>query len=469
MKKTQQQSSNFNTSGLIQSLAITSDPQYPWSDCTDDGGRPFQNCSIRNVSPCILPGSSEDRATRRRRSEALIREQYENINSYTQHSDRINRPAAVIINGDITEFGHNDLWHPERQWDTMNRLFQVLRRPYYYGLGNHDIENNFGHCHNNNCFQASITNLIQHLVNPVSPRIPHDQFDFRGVPAGIVQGHGSFAYVVNFGNICSIQLNNDPTTEARTSFLHVHENLPWLRNRLEIARNEGRIIIVNIHQTRGLNANYINLFQEFGVVAIFSGHFHTSLGRVGSIGNIPHFRSGSASQRTYLTLEQYPNELRIFAVRCNDWQGHRQHIATIPIKNIEFKIVTMLNNTSLVDMRLWSSNIVHLWDDVNQRNAQWAFVYDQQRDAYLITNLFNRSLVLSMDAPRMNHVFAYPVNGDASQFWILEPNQGGYIIRSLRNRNLVLTVEGSNTRPETRILVSPFNNGTNQRFRLQSV
>ncbi|MEB4819870.1 RICIN domain-containing protein [Bacillus thuringiensis] len=106
---------------------------------------------------------------------------------------------------------------------------------------------------------------------------------------------------------------------------------------------------------------------------------------------------------------------------------------------------------------------------MNQRNAQWAFVYDQQRDAYLITNLFNRSLVLSMDAPRMNHVFAYPVNGDASQFWILEPNQGGYIIRSLRNRNLVLTVEGSNTRPETRILVSPFNNGINQRFRLQSV
>ncbi|MDY7965720.1 hypothetical protein U0F29_32050, partial [Bacillus thuringiensis] len=103
MKKTPQKSSNFNTSGLIQSLAITSDPQYPWSDCTDDGGRPFQNCSIRNVSPCILPGSSEDRATRRRRSEALIREQYENINSYTEHSDRINRPAAVIINGDITE------------------------------------------------------------------------------------------------------------------------------------------------------------------------------------------------------------------------------------------------------------------------------------------------------------------------------------------------------------------------------
>lgn len=118
------------------------------------------------------------------------------------------------------------------------------------------------------------------------------------------------------------------------------ENLPWLRNRLAIARNEGRIIIVNVHQTGRLNQTYINLFQEFGVVAIFGGHLHFSLGRMGSAGGIPVFLSGSASQRTYLTLEHYPNELRIFSVRCNDWQGHRQLIHTIPIENNEFKIVT---------------------------------------------------------------------------------------------------------------------------------
>ncbi|MDY7965460.1 metallophosphoesterase [Bacillus thuringiensis] len=465
MKKNQQQISNSTTTsfnGLIQSLIFTSDSQYPWSDCTDGAnGTPFQPCSIRNVSPC-QNGNSEDRATRRRRSEALIREQYENINSYTEHSDRINRPAAVIINGDITEFGHNDIWHPERQWNTMNSLFRVLRRPYYYGLGNHDIENNFNHCQGNNCFATSMESLIQH----VRARVPSNRFDSTREGVRYV---GSFAYVVNFDRICSIQLNNYPTMDARSLSMHVRENLPWLRNRLAIARNEGRIIIVNVHQTGRLNQTYINLFQEFGVVAIFGGHLHTTLGRMGSAGGIPVFLSGSASQRTYLTLEHYPNELRIFAVRCNDWQGHRQLIHTIPIENNEFKIVTTLNNTSLVDMRLGSSNIVHLWDDVNQRNAQWAFLYNQQRNAYLIRNLFDRRLVLSMDDPRINHVFAYPVNGDAAQFWILEPNQGGYIFRSLRDRNLVLTVEGSNIRPETRILVSPFNNGTNQRFRLQSV
>ncbi|AFU17013.1 putative two domain protein (plasmid) [Bacillus thuringiensis MC28] len=136
-----------------------------------------------------------------------------------------------------------------------------------------------------------------------------------------------------------------------------------------------------------------------------------------------------------------------------------------------FKIVTSLNNRSLVDMDLGGNSIVHLWDDVNQRNAQWEFIYSQQRNAYIIRNLSNRNLVLSMDYPRTNQVFAYTFHADDAQFWILEPNQGGYIIRSVRNRNLVLDVSGGNPNPTngTRIIVFPFSNGNNQRFRLARV
>ncbi|MBY7110669.1 phosphatidylinositol-specific phospholipase C domain-containing protein [Bacillus sp. 17RED48] len=136
-----------------------------------------------------------------------------------------------------------------------------------------------------------------------------------------------------------------------------------------------------------------------------------------------------------------------------------------------FKIVTSLNNRSLVDMNLSGNSIVHLWDDVNQRNAQWEFIYSQQRNAYIIRNLSNRNLVLSMDYPHTNQVFAYTFHADDAQFWILEPNQGGYIFRSLRNRNLVLDVSGGNPNPPngTRIIVFPFSNGNNQRFRLARV
>ncbi|PHD67105.1 two domain protein [Bacillus toyonensis] len=133
-----------------------------------------------------------------------------------------------------------------------------------------------------------------------------------------------------------------------------------------------------------------------------------------------------------------------------------------------FKIVTMLNNSSLVDLNLSNNNIV-IWQDNNQRNAQWEFIFSQQRNAYIIRNLNDSNLVLSMDSPNTNQVFGYRFHSDDSQFWTLEPNQGGYIIRSVRNRNLVLDVSNSNINNGTRIIVFPFNNGNNQRFRLERV
>ncbi|MBT2579167.1 metallophosphoesterase [Bacillus sp. ISL-8] len=461
MSENQQRISNSTTSGLIQSLVFTSDPQYPWTDCTDGGW--FPSCSIRNVSPCpSSPPGSEDRATRRNRSEALIREQYENINSYTEHSDRINRPSAVIINGDITEFGHNDIWHPERQWDTMNRLFQVLRRPFYYGLGNHDIENNFGHCQGNNCFAVSIENLIRHI----RPRLPAIQFDYRREG---VRYAGSFAYVVNFGRICSIQLNNDPTMEARTLSIHLHENITWLRNRLRTARNEGRIIIVNIHQLKGLDQRYSNLFEEFGVAAIFSGHIHNIVGHFSGVGNIPVFLSGSASQRTYLILEQYPNELRIFSVRCNDWQGHRQLIRTIPIPPPQFpgfsQIVTALNNSSVIDLN--PNRNVTLWSNHRGLNQRWAIQHLSGNEYQIIADIpvsgLPYALTGNVYSPNSN-VFISRLSGLPEQRWILEEFGEGYMIKNSRNPNLVLDVAGGRTSNGTGIILFPRQNTTNQRF-----
>ncbi|MGF1438750.1 metallophosphoesterase [Bacillus thuringiensis] len=431
---------NLNTSGLIQSLVITSDPQYPWTDCTDDSGRPFQNCSIRNVSPCILPGSSENRATRRIRSQALIREQYENINSYTEHSDRVNRPSAVIINGDITEFGHNESYHPERQWDTMNDLFRVLRRPYYYGLGNHDIENNFGHCFDNSCFKSSMDNLRIHIGN----RVPSNQSDINirmGDPIVPAYFNGSFAYVVNFDRICSIQLNNYPTMEARTLAIHLHENLSWLRNQLQIAREQGRIIIIHVHQTGMLTPTYRNLFQEFGVVAIFGGHLHNNLGHYSTYNNIPVFLSGSASQRTYLILEQWTDRLDIYAVRCNDWINHRQLVRSIPVLITgRFKIrvasnsnygLSKLNNNNV---ELWGGNYSDFWD----------VEYHPQKQAHIIKFATTQSnLVLAWKASINDRlVVATPFNSAYDeQYWILEPVNNGYIFKSKINPNLVLTVD----------------------------
>ncbi|OUA83535.1 RICIN domain-containing protein [Bacillus thuringiensis] len=476
MERNQTQVSNFNSSGLLRSLVFTSDPQYPWTDCQDSSA--FQNCNISNVSPCQGPfGDAEDRSTRRWRSEQLIREQYNNINSYTEDisTGNRNRPAAVIANGDITAFGHNHIASPERQWDMMrgtgplNRgLFGILARPLYFGLGNHDLDTVCG-TDGNTCFGASIDALRSHVLGH---RLPSNHFDMSQEGLRLV---GSFAYQVDFGRICSIQLNDFPTFDRRSTASHIRENYDWLRNRLRIARNEGRVIIINLHQPSRLTDRYRRLFQEFGVSAIFGGHFHSTVGRWNSVGNIPVFLSGGASQRTYLILEHFENRLEIFSVRCNDWRS-RQHVQTIPIENIlfgNFKIITSLNNRSLVDMSLnrisRDNHNVHLWEDLNQQNAQWIFRYDRQRGAYRIRNVFNL-LALAANTAGNHNVFAYQFNSTYdSQYWILEPNQGGYIFRNFRNRNLVLDVSNSNTANGTNIQVHPFNGTSAQIFRLQRV
>ncbi|QWH75423.1 hypothetical protein EXW59_00560 (plasmid) [Bacillus mycoides] len=445
MNENQQQLSNFNTSSLIQSLVITSDPQYPWTDCTE--GPPFQNCNIRNVSPCTnIRG--EDRATRRRRSEDLIYEQYQNINSYTEDiaSGNSNRSAAVIMNGDITEFGHNDIWHPERQWDTMNRLFRVLRRPFYYGLGNHDIENNLNNCAGNGCFLSSVSMLRVHVENHINRgHIEPSQFDHP---------LGSMNYAVNFGRICSIQLNNFAGMQAPPS---IRENIPWLRAQLTRARNEGKIIIINVHQTRNMTPTYRDLFQEFGVVAIFAGHRHTTVGHSGSVGNIPVFLSGSAMYRTYLILEQFQDRLEISAVRCNDWRGNRQLVATIPIepRRIQgiFQIVTALNNSSVLDLN--GPNNVTLWSNNRGNHQRWNFTYEQSRNAYVIRNVSNQNLVLAWDISSQNrNVVAAQFNPfSTQQYWIPEPFQNGYVFKNLHNPNLVLDVYRAGTANGTNITV----------------
>lgn len=344
MWKNQQRVPNFNAPSLMQSLVITSDPQYPWTDCQDGANSNFQNCNNPVVPPCS--NRPEDQSTRERRSEALIREQYNNINSYTDTVPN----ASVLINGDMTAFGHDDLFYPE--WSTIKNLLRILRRPYYFGLGNHDIQNNFNDCANNGCFKNSLENLIYHVQER---GIPKEQFDYRSEPGGYYLGFpvtrhlGSFAYTVNFGSICSIQLQNFPTTNAETgptitnlNEFRIFENLNWIENQLRTARANRRVIIVNVHQpdnwVGGPSTRFKNLLKDYKVAAIFCGHYHTRYGDATNhpfysqyLGdNIPIFLSGGASQRTYLILEQFSDRLEIYAVSCNDWKSRRS-VKTIRI------------------------------------------------------------------------------------------------------------------------------------------
>ncbi|QWH75453.1 hypothetical protein EXW59_00815 (plasmid) [Bacillus mycoides] len=467
MWRKQQRFSNFNTpgtaSGLLQAFAITSDPQYPWTNNTDAG----------------IP---EDDDTKKRRSEELIREQYNNVNNYMNNLPS-GVPGAVLINGDMTAFGHGN------EWDKINSLVGILNRPYYFGLGNHDIENNFNACANNGCFKNSLNYLQGHVRR--HNNIPSSQFDYS-VQEGIggtwacstrERRQGSFAYAFDMGNICFIQLQHNPSmnkhadiTSTNCHEYHIYPNRNWVENQLRRARDSGKIIIVNVHFRPNIPLDYINLFQQYGVVVTFDGHMHSQLGNFASGGGIPNFRSGSASQRTYLILEQYADRLEIYTVRDNNWRN-RQLVHTIPITHPisgRFRISTALDTRYVLNVM--SGNNVGLYDKYYSPASSsqiWNVEYNYEKKAYrIVFGITNLVLAWNAEGTSRN-VFVTPfVPMYDEHYWILEPYDNGYIFRNKKNTNLVLDVENSQASNYTNIQVRERNSlenlNKNQTFILES-
>lgn len=304
-------------SGLVSdtgSFVVTSDPQYPWTDLTDLG--------------------IEDK-DKKKRSEQFIRNQYNSINEY---SAQINSTVPVLINGDITAYGHAS------EWSKMDQLLKILNGPYYYGLGNHDIENNHNDCFRNKCVQESLNNLVSHVES-----IPTTQLDYKvHNPTASRHNFGSFGYSVDFGPIHSIQLHNYPTYEVESNGYPMNTysmspNLTWLENDLKMAHDNGQTIIVNVHKPNdwkgGPNQQFIDLLAKYDVKAVFAGHYHRQLGYQNStynnyFGDVPVFLSGSASQESYLIVEYDKNNMTVYPVRGNNWRSKDHNNAvTISMSN----------------------------------------------------------------------------------------------------------------------------------------
>lgn len=286
------------------SLVFTSDPQYPWTDKSDNG-------------------TVEDENTKKNRSEQLIKEQYDDVNSYNNSTNNI---SNIIINGDITAFGHG--W----QWDKMNSLMPMLNRPYYIGLGNHDIENNQGDSYHDNCFKRSLDMLYKFKnKNNISRN-------------DISTGKSSQSYAIELpGNIFSLQLNNDPTMDYTPTWggkPAISPNFDWIENQLSYAYHKGYNIIVNVHKPNkwksGPNERFKNMLKKYDVKAVFAGHYHSSVGPQYSysdyFGNIPVYLSGSSSQKKYLITEYTDKEMKIYTVTNDNWKNTKKLTSTILFK-----------------------------------------------------------------------------------------------------------------------------------------
>lgn len=283
------------------SLVFTSDPQYPWTEKTDNG-------------------QPEDEKTKKARSEELIKKQYNDVNSYNNSTSN---QTNIMINGDITAFGH--AW----QWDKMNSLMPLLNRQYYMGLGNHDIENNQGDSYQDNCFKRSIEELIRFKNQNNIPR------------NNISNISGCQSYAVELpGNLFALQLNNDPTMDYTPTWggtPAIVPNFDWIEGQLKYAHDNGYNIIVNIHKPNawknGPSERFRNMLKKYDVKAVFAGHYHYDLGQQfyskNYFGDIPVYLSGSSSQKQYLITEYTDKKMDIYTVKNDDWRSTKTKTNTI--------------------------------------------------------------------------------------------------------------------------------------------
>jgi predicted phosphodiesterase len=304
---------------IPQIMVVTSDPQYPWTEVTDQGG-PTDNV----------------------RAEALVREQYESIVALRRAHPGQRIP--VIINGDLTS--HGQFFEHQK----INELFAILGDNFYYGLGNHDYENNLRNnhaCAFAYCATDSLDNLARHVTG-LGDRVHAFDLRTRAEPGGLAgrlvkEGSWSYAFKADgWPDTLQLQLNNSPDYAADLStfsgFLHpvrynVTASADWLvaQSRNALQRGEARFTLAHVHKPEGWRgpwsqpeASLAAKAAAAGVKAIFSGHYHMDMGvkyvPISPGDTLPLFNSGSASQRTYLVVEHWPEarRVKVYGVRNND-------------------------------------------------------------------------------------------------------------------------------------------------------
>ncbi|WP_182038512.1 ricin-type beta-trefoil lectin domain protein [Vibrio alginolyticus] len=229
---------------------------------------------------------------------------------YKMFSENYPHVDALIINGDLTAYGHN------REWKDFESALSNLNIPYYYGLGNHDFLNLF--CWENNCPIRSILKLYDH-VKSKNNLVSFDVVYSHGYqfPEILTTLDGSLSYSIDFGDIIMIQMNDflhDVNPLLINQYLsgalgngfqrykisrYQDAEYNWLENQLYNARKENKIIIFNQHRKDADAGDLYHILDKYDVKLKFSGHYHYNLGK----SSTGFYESGSSARGDYLKLD----------------------------------------------------------------------------------------------------------------------------------------------------------------------
>ncbi|WP_421568945.1 metallophosphoesterase family protein [Stenotrophomonas sp. PD6] len=305
-------------------VVVASDPQYPRTRNADGTETDQNSAKAAAALTAVLSDIGKFRDSVKTSS-----------NPYT----------PVIINGDLTDFGHG--W----QRQTMQSLFLKLAGPkdasngplFFPGLGNHDYSNNVNDCTNNGCARDSVCDVLQ-WTKEIGPR----NWDYHYAKPG---HRGSYGYSVDVYGVTFIELHDSPMYQTHFESggfpinekvkFEVTSSLRWLEGALRDARSRNHIIFLNMHRRNGWpagdTATFKRLIESYGVQAVFAGHVHDELGKAkhdAHFGSVPVYQSGALLNQSYLIVELvHGQKVRIYAVEPAQGYIRKRLIEEIPLKN----------------------------------------------------------------------------------------------------------------------------------------
>ncbi|MGJ8743656.1 RICIN domain-containing protein [Polaribacter sp.] len=295
------------------SMVFASDPQWAWTAKTD-------------------AGTTETEAEKEKEATTLNENHVKSMNSLISSLKNV---KGVIINGDLTAYGHS------KEFEPFKKIYAKLKAPMYLGLGNHDYGNNVDNTYENNSANRMVNYMVEHIKSNGATNSDYKVSSAYQFPNVETTTTGSLSYSWDIGNIHFVQLQNYPIYTrswsnyvsigaAKRRTVKITSSLNWLATDLAKARNSGKIIVLNFHDSdehwgdyydntklNSLSNEFKGLLSTYKVAAVFVGHYHSSLGkrtpprRPSTYGTTPVFYCGSASQSKYLLVNFKGNKMSV--------------------------------------------------------------------------------------------------------------------------------------------------------------
>ncbi|CAI0915377.1 TPA: RICIN domain-containing protein [Serratia marcescens] len=297
--------------------------------------------------------------------------------------------SFAMINGDMTEFGR------ESTWNDTKTAYEKAGMQIFFGLGNHDYQNNLGDCADSistNKDRCAI-NSLDHLRMSVLYQSPITVTNFDASPPDKTHKiTGSLSYSFNYKGVHFVQLNNYPEYSINKTLIYgckgcttyyITNSLSWLDADLAKATADGQKIVLNMHQT-GPTENLKKILGKYKIAALFSGHLHKQyfVPSLSDLNNIPQFVSDALFHGGYYKVTVDASGMSVEALQGEsgnavssgpftkyrvDWDKGavvQDHIIPVPV---HIRSVS----SSLPISADGNNNLIQSTFDENALNQQW--------------------------------------------------------------------------------------------------